>query len=100
MGAGRRVYTEEFKRNALDLVETSGRTAADVARDLGILPGLLNRWQRESRQEGSGKRAFTGHGIPRDEELARLQKENNDLRITNDILKKAVAIFSVTDRRS
>jgi transposase-like protein len=40
----RRTYPEELKRNALELVRTSGKSAAAVARDLGIDPGLLNRW--------------------------------------------------------
>lgn len=95
MGNERRVYPEEFKRDALALLESSGRSGAEVARELGILPSLLNRWQREARGESSRKRAFTGHGVPRDAEMARLQKENAELREANEILKKAVAIFSL-----
>ena len=59
----------------------------------------LSRWRREEAQEGGGKKAFTGQGIPRDEEVAQLRRENNDLREANDILKKAVTIFSVKDNR-
>jgi len=40
----RRIYPEELKRNALELVRTSGKSTAAVARDLGLDPGLLNRW--------------------------------------------------------
>jgi transposase len=95
----RRTYPEELKRNALELVKTSGKSAAAVARDLGIDPGLLNRWNREAEREGNGSKAFTGHGHPRDEEMAKLIRENEDLRETNEILKKAVAIFSVIGRK-
>lgn len=95
----RRTYPEEPKRNALELVKTSGKSATAVARDLGIDPGLLNRWGREASREGNGNRAFTGHGVPRDEEMAKLIREVEDLRETNEILKKAVAIFSVVGRR-
>jgi transposase len=99
MGEKRRTYPEELKRNALELLKASGKSAAAVARDLGIEPGLLNRWRREQAAEGNGTRAFTGQGVPRDEEMARLRREVDDLREANEILKKAVAIFSVKENR-
>jgi len=99
METKRRTYPEELKRNALELVKTAGKSAAAVARDLGIDPGLLNRWRREAAREGNGTKAFTGHGVPRDEEMARLLREVEDLREANEILKKAVAIFSVNGKQ-
>lgn len=99
METKRRTYPEELKRNALELVRTSGKSAAAVARDLGIDPGLLNRWGREAAREGHGTKAFTGHGVPRDEEMTRLLREVEDLREANEILKKAVAIFSVNGKQ-
>lgn len=99
MGEQRRSYPEELKRNALDLLRTSEKSARAVARDLGINSGLLSRWRREEALEGGGKKAFSGQGVPRDEEVAQLRREINDLREANDILKKAVAIFSVKDNR-
>lgn len=99
MGNQRKTYSKEFKQDALDLVKSSGKNVSEVARDLGIDSGLLCRWNRETRQESDGKKAFTGNGRPRDEVLAQLQKENADLKVTNDILKKAVAIFSLTENR-
>jgi len=90
MGLSFRVQEE-----CVELVQSSGRSGAEVAKDLGIERGLLDRWRREAREaEGGNRKAFTGQGNPRDEELARLQKENADLRETNEILKKSVAIFS------
>jgi transposase len=99
MGEKRRTYPEELKRSALELLRTSGKSAAAVARDLGIDSGLLNRWRREEAAEGNGTKAFTGQGVPRDEEMARLRREVEDLREANEILKKAVAIFSVKENR-
>lgn len=99
MGEKRRTYPEELKRDALELLKTSEKSAAAVARDLGIPAGLLNRWRREAAREGNGVRAFTGQGMPRDEEMARLLREVADLREANEILKKAVAIFSVKENR-
>ena len=95
----KKTYPEDLKRNALNLLRTSGKTGSAVARELGIEPVILNRWRREEEQEGNGRKAFPGQGIPRDEEVARLQRENNDLREANEILKKAVAIFSVKGNR-
>jgi transposase len=99
MGNQRRIYPAELKRDALEMLRSSGKSASSVARDLGIDSGILNRWRREERQEIEGKKAFTGQGVPRDEELAQLRRENVDLRETNEILKKAVAIFSKKENR-
>lgn len=94
----RKRHSPEFKNDALAMLE-SGRSVKDVAKGLGISAGMLNRWKREKSQEIGGRKAFTGNGIPRDEELARLRKENADLKETNEILKKAMAIFTVKPRR-
>jgi transposase len=99
MGEQRRLYPAELKRDALEMLKGSGKSTAAVARDLGIDSGLLNRWRREEAQEGTGKKAFPGQGNPRDEELVKLRKEVADLRETNEILKKVVAIFSVKENR-
>jgi len=99
MGKSKRTYTEEFKCNALELLKRSGKSAAAVARDLGIGQGEVNRWRRAAEKGQSGEvKAFSGKGNLRDEELARLKRENDDLREANEILKKAVAIFSRTGK--
>ncbi|MDR1971980.1 MAG: transposase [Treponema sp.] len=90
----RREYTKAFKESAVELLVNSGRKIKDVAEELGISPENLRRWRREEGEPGPNQ-AFSGKGNPRDEELARLRKENADLRETNEILKKAVAIFSL-----
>jgi len=95
MGTERRIFTAEFKRNAVELAQGSERPKAEIARELGIRPGALYKWLDEAKEESNGSRkAFVGQGIPRDEELTRLRKENADLRETNEILKKATAIFA------
>jgi transposase-like protein len=91
----RREYTKAFKESAVELVTSSGRKLKDVAGELGISPENLRRWRQEAREASAGpKQAFPGRGNPRDEEVARLRKENADLRETNEILKKAAAIFA------
>ena len=91
----RRTFTREYKLEAVRAAERSGNVA-EVARDLGIRSNLLHRWKRELRDDGH--RAFSGNGVPRDEELARLRRENKRLQEENTILKKAVGIVSSPSR--
>jgi transposase len=95
----RRQYTREFKLEALRLLETSGKSAAQIERDLGIGSGNLYRWKRKLLQDG--QEAFPGHGrrTPEQEHIRQLERENEVLRQQRDILKKAVAIFSHPQER-
>lgn len=90
----RRVYTAEFKQEAVQLAKTSGKPMAEIERELGLSQGLLKHWVRHAAADGNA--AFPGHGRlkPEDEELRRLRRENEILRQERDILKKVVAIFS------
>jgi transposase len=91
----RREYTKEFKESAVALVGSSGRKVKDIAGELGITSDNLRRWVREAGEGERGPRkAFTGKGNVRDKEVAQLRKRVADLEETNEILKKAVAIFS------
>ena len=92
----RRKYDEQFKRDAVNLLSNSSKTLSQVAADLGIKYDLLSRWRKELNE--SGKQPFTGNGNARDEELARLRKEIAEVKLERDILKKAVAIFSVHEK--
>jgi transposase len=94
----RKKYTREFKVQAVQLLETSGKNGHEIEKDLGIGSGQVYRWRKQLAAEGGGIRAFPGTGNPRDEELARLKKDNAVLREERDILRKAVAIFSRPQR--
>ena len=95
----RKKYTREFKVEAVRLLNTSGKSGHEIEADLGIGTGMIYKWRRQLEAESSkGIRAFPGNGIPRDEELAKLRKENATLREERDILRKAVAIFSKPKR--
>lgn len=90
----RKVFTKEFKLEAVRLLESSERPAAEVARELGIRRNQLYKWQQEVRNKAA--RAFPGRG-PHPElvdELTRLRRENERLREERDILKKAMAFFA------
>ncbi len=94
----RRIYTDEFKREAIQLLESSGKTARQLERELGIGKTSLSRWKREL--EDKGKQAFPGQGcVPREQEqVQKLERQVDILRQERDILKKAVAIFARPSR--
>lgn len=94
MSKSRRVYTREFKEEALQLLATSGRSANQLEQELGVGKGCLTRWKHELASEG--EQAFPGHGrLPAEQERVRqLEREVEILRQERDILKKAIAIFS------
>ena len=91
-----RQYTQEFKKEAVEYSLNSGKTAEEVARDLGISVSNLRRWRSQYKKRG--ELAFPGHGkenlTPQEEKLRKLQKELADTQIERDILKKALAIFT------
>jgi transposase len=90
----RRQYSGEFKQEAVQLLETSGKSASELERELGIGKGNLWRWKRKFAADGED--AFPGHGrlTPDEERIRQLERENEILRQERDILKKAIAIFS------
>ena len=96
VGGTRKRYSKEFKLEAVRMLEAGDRTGQQIEKDLGIGSGQVYKWRRELA--AAGARAFPGNGSPRDEELARLRKENARLREERDILRKAVAIFSKPPR--
>src|SRR5215510_3039768 len=95
----RRSYTKEFKESAVGLCLSGERTIKSIAEELGICRTLLGQWVRAKEDEkSSGLKAFPGKGKARDEELAELRKKVADLQETNEILKKAMAIFTTRPR--
>lgn len=91
----RKLYTEEFKREAVRLGKERG-SLTEVARDLGVSSKTLSGWKRQ--MEATPDNPFPGNGNPRDPELFQLQRENARLREENEILKKAVGIFTKAPR--
>jgi transposase len=91
----RRVYTNEFKAEAVALAKKQEHPVSRIAADLGINHNMLLRWiQHTEASAERGLNPFPGQGRLRDEELARLRKENQALRDENELLKKAAAIFA------
>lgn len=88
----RRKFSEEFKREALELTRQPGVIVSQVARDIGIGPGLLSRWRREFQKDKA--KAFSGSGIPRDQEMATLKRELARVKKERDFLRDAAAFFA------
>ena len=94
MSAKRKIYTAEFKREAVSLITQHGYGVSEAARNLGIHATMLRKWKRTLEQQGT--QAFPGNGRlrPDQEELHRLRQENKRLRMEREILKKAALFFA------
>jgi transposase len=101
MKRARRRFTEEFKKEAVALMMSSGRRPGEVARELGIHPVLLNKWYRDHQERGPGRAPKAQAQGPRtladlDAKIAQLEREKARLEVEHEILKKTVSIFSET----
>ena len=89
----RRAFTREFKTETVRLVLEGGRSIAEVAREMDLTESALRLWVHQAKVD-------RGQGKPGElttaerEELQRLRRENKDLRIEREILKKAAAFFA------
>lgn len=90
---GRRVFTADFKHEAVRLVTERGVAISTAAKDLGLHENVLRKWVKDATDNGS--MAFPGRGKqrPDDAEVARLRRELAKVQTERDILKKAIAYF-------
>ena len=89
-----RTYTKEFKLEAVHLVQASGKSQAQIARDLGIADSTLCHWCKQMVEQGLQAFPGSGHQMPHEEEIRRLKRELDLIRQERDVLKKAIGIFS------
>ena len=91
---GKRVFSREFKLEAVRLVRERGVAKSQAARELGIHVNVLRKWIRD--YEADPKQAFPGHGQmkPEQAEIAQLKRELARTKAERDILKKAIAYFA------
>jgi transposase len=96
----RRSYDKEFKRMAAQL-HINGKTSVAVGEELGVSPDLVRRWAKELNSHG--KESFPGNGnqtlTDEQKQIAALKKELFEAKAENEILKKAVNIFSRNDSK-
>ena len=86
----RREFTAQFKRDAVELVRSSGRPIAEIARELGIYDSTLGNWVRQDRIDGGEQ-----DGLSSDQQvrLHQLERETAKLRMERDLLKRTVAFW-------
>lgn len=83
-------YTDEYRRETADYIISTGRPAAEVARELGVNEKTAGRWVKERRDQLAGKK-------PASEEASELRAANRrirELEMENEFLKKAAAFFA------
>jgi transposase len=99
MRKGKQHYSKEFKIKAVELSEQRGGDVLGVSNELGISRVSLTNWKK---QYDAGHYHNTERTIKlkskEEEELISLRKELYEMRLERDILKKAVGIFSKSDR--
>ena len=87
-------YDKDFKLNTVKLVMEEGKTAAQVARDLGISEKTLYGWIAQYKKDSKNPFVGSGNLKPEAQATRDLEREIRELREENEILKKAVRIFS------
>jgi transposase len=92
----RRRFTDEFKAGVVRLVLDEGKTAGAVARELNLTDSAVRAWVAQAQADRT--KGKTGLTTAERDELARLRKENRELKLERDILKKAAAFFAKENR--
>jgi len=88
----RRKFSDEYKREAVQMALQPGVTKSQVARELGVNANLLGRWCRDYQANGAA--AFPGQGKPRDEEMASLKRDLSRVKKERDFLREAATFFA------
>ena len=100
----RREFSPEFKREAVALLESSGRPLTQIATEVGISPSMLRNWRAVVRGGTGRPRATTSIVSPlpspadQASEITRLKRELDRTRMERDVLKKAIGIFAEVPR--
>jgi len=92
-----RKYTEEFKLEALELLKSSGKSAGQIERDLGVTPGLLVKWRDRYQVIIQGEKQIHLEASDLEaakREIKRLQRRLAEVEEEREILKKTINIFS------
>ena len=93
MGSTRRKFTDEYKANAVDLVLSSDRFIASVARSIGVHEYTLGKWVKKAREEDEGSSEKPLNESER-QELERLRKESAQAKMEIEFAKKVAAWFA------
>jgi transposase len=94
MGTKRKVYSKDFKENAVKMILNEGYKGTEVARNLSIPENIIYTWKRKYLEDKES--SFPGHGKQKDSDayIRHLEQENKRLKMERDILKKAAIFFA------
>ena len=92
----RRRFTKEFKAETVALIRRSGKSIAEVCRDMGLPESSVHRWLAQVDIDAGQRDGLT---TSEREELSRLRRENRVIREERDVLAKAIAFFTRTTTR-
>src|SRR3546814_10200829 len=103
----KRRFTDEFKREAVALWETSGRMQTEVAAELGIMPTMLRRWQRKLQDSNdmlvspAAKPPVSAIGSPADQasEIARLRRSEEHTSELQSLMRISYAVFCLKKKK-
>lgn len=90
----RRKFSREYKIETVKLFLDGSKSLSQVSRELGIRRGVLQRWRDEYQSDPVQAFPGSGHLSPDGAELAKVKREYRRVKMENEILKKAIAIFS------
>jgi transposase len=96
-----KAYSEAYRREAVRLSDLPDRTAADVARELGIHVGQIYNWRTQFNKLSKGQFTIadgTNYSVAEKAEIRKLKKEIAELKEERDFLKKATAYFAKGDK--
>ena len=89
MSGIRQNFDDEFRKNAVKLSYATTKPITELCEDLGITPSMLYRWRKKFTAEGEKTNAAL-----QEEKIRQLQLELAEVKIENDMLKKAAAYFA------
>jgi transposase len=88
-------YPEQFRRDAVELVRSSGRSLREIGQELGVNHETLRNWVNAAKTAEAAQRGSSGQvSADEVEELRRLRKKVAELELEKDILRKAAAYFA------
>ena len=94
MAVTRKVYTPEFKLQAVTMITEQKLSVAEVARRLGVRESRVHEWKKALAVKGADAFPGSGHLTPLEEENRKLRADVKRLEVERDILKKAAAFFA------
>ena len=90
----KKLYTKEFKEEAVRLVTEQGLGVKQAATELGVSYSGMRKWLKDKKHKGGGAFPGSGHLSPEDQKIRDLEKRVRLLEMERDILKKATAFFA------